>query len=303
MNRSTCFEISWVGRVRCATPPGSAGSCVRRPGGFATLNPRLLSVIPAGMGVCDPCGAGGSWARGPGVSLRSTPGYYLPSLRDAGVRPLRGRRVLVCDVPAVSLRSTPGYYLPSLPGWGCATPAGSAGSCVRRPGGFAALNPRLLSVIPAGMRVCDPCGVGGFLCATSRRFRCAQPPATICHPCRDRGVRPLRGRRVLVCDVPGVSLRSTPGYYLPSLPGWGCATPAGSAGSCVRRSGGFAALNPRLLSAIPAGWGCATPPGSGGSCVRRPGGMGRALGLRCPPVRSAAWFHAAAPGPNRSRKS
>ena len=31
--------------------------------------------------------------------------------------------------------------------------------------------------------------------------------------------------------------------------------------------------------------------------MRRPGEMGRALGLRCPPVRSAAWFHAAAPGP------
>ena len=40
----------------CATPPGSAGSCVRRPGGFATLNPRLLSVIPAGMGAANPEG-------------------------------------------------------------------------------------------------------------------------------------------------------------------------------------------------------------------------------------------------------
>ena len=40
-----------------------------------------------------------------------------------------------------------------------------------------------LNCHPCGMGVCDPSGVGGFLCATSRGFRCAQPPATICHPC------------------------------------------------------------------------------------------------------------------------
>jgi len=112
-------------------------------------------------------------------------------------------------------------------GRNCATPSGSAGSCVPCPGGIAALNPRLLSAIPAGWEVCDPFGVGGFLCAVSRGYRCAQPPATLCHPCRDGG----------------------------------CATPSGSAGSCVPCPGGIAALNPRLLSAIPAGWGSATRKG------------------------------------------
>jgi len=198
-------------RPELCDPCGVGGFLCATSRGFRCAQPRLLSVLPAGMGVCDPCGVGGSWAWGPGVSLRSTPGYYLPSLRDGGRQP--------GGLPDSSRRSEQRGDLRTTIEINTAPPPGcqkSALSCV----GCLTPGNRFLKTRP---EFCDPSGVGGFLCATSRGFRCAQPPATICHPCRDGGVRPLRGRRVM-----GVG------------------------------SGGFATLNPRLLSAIPAGWGPAT---------------------------------------------
>jgi len=202
----------------CATPPGSVGSCARRPG----------------------------------VSLRSTPGYSLPSLpgwREGNPEGLpdssrrseqRGdlrttieikrhpdgvpenRAECARDAPPQQLDGQEPFLETSA---GVrATPSGSAGSCVPCPGGIAALNPRLLSAIPAGWEVCDPFGVGDQLRGGSG------------------GIAALNPR--LLSAIPA---------------GWEVCDPFGVGDQLRGRSGGIAALNPRLLSAIPAGMGGVRP--------------------------------------------
>ena len=58
-------------------------------------------------------------------------------------------------------------------------------------------------LISRGSRRCDPSGVDRCERAFFRGYRCAQPPANRCHPCRDA--------RTPGTPFPGVSLRSTLG--------------------------------------------------------------------------------------------
>src|SRR5258707_9388229 len=76
-------------------------------------------------------GAGHLFARNPGVSLRSTPGYGLTSLRDALVFSMD-------DDKNMRLETSSG------------TPSGCGAFVRSESGGVAALNPRLRSGIPAG---------------------------------------------------------------------------------------------------------------------------------------------------------
>jgi hypothetical protein len=116
-----------------------------------------------------------------------------------------------------------------------------------------------------------------------------KPPATLCHPCRDGG----KATRMVCQTVAGgrtnaetsgqrlKSIRHPDGVpenraecardappqqldgqepFLETSAGVR-ATPSGSAGSCVPCPGGIAALNPRLLTAIPCGMGVGDPAG------------------------------------------
>jgi len=244
----------------CATPPGSVGSCARRPG----------------------------------VSLRSTPGYSLPSLpgwREGNPEGLpdssrrseqRGdlrttieikrhpdgvpenRAECARDAPPQQLDGQEPFLETSA---GVrATPSGSAGSCVPCPGGIAALNPRLLSAIPAGWgsatrKGCQTVAGGRSNAETSgQRFKSIRHPDGVpenrAECARDAPPQQLDGQEPFLETSAGVR-----------------ATPSGSAGSCVPCPGGIAALNPRLLSAIPCGMGSCDPSGVGGFLCAVSGGI------------------------------
>ena len=102
---------------------------------------------------------------GPGVSLRSTPGYALASLRDGGNAArmhLFGMRRFESDTVLASLRDGRNAARMHLFGMRRSEPDTALASlqdanfAVVGSGGVAALNPRLRSGIPSGWRECGP---------------------------------------------------------------------------------------------------------------------------------------------------
>ena len=196
-------------------------------------------------------GAGHLLAPNPGVSLRSTPGYGLASLRDGlsnenvarmdfahpGMKrstALRGGFAMLVALPLM----TPGHralWRASECEMKSGTPSGCWALRHFESGGVAVLNPRLRSGIPSGW--------------TQRRKRGTNEFA---HPRMKRSTARRRGFAMLVAlalmSACVIVLHGEPASAKRDL------APLQGAGHFLRsESGGVAALNPRLRSGIPSG--------------------------------------------------